>query len=132
MRFLARTGDVSDSIAVELALEERADKRKASMNWRELWDEEESVRTLALWGLAEFRPASTEVVLHRFIKAHAQFFYSDKAHTQPHRARAVILWPHLNDLEQLWRTTKHEDYHAAAKEMAKILRRAKLDPPAFG
>jgi hypothetical protein len=132
MRAIARSRGESDSVAVERALETEADNLALSRSWRELWDPEESVRTLALWGLPEFKPATKEHAACSFVVAHAQFFYSDKARNLPHRARAIILWPHLDEMEHLWRTTKHEDYWAAAKEMAKLLRKAKLDAPLFG
>lgn len=136
LRFLARTGDESDSMAVERAVQDRADSRSesTSRSWRDLWDPEESVRFLALWALPEFRIGSDkdEKILVPFVAAHREFFYSDKARTIPHRARAIILWPHRFDMEALWRKTMHEDYHAAAKEMAKLLRKARVDPPVFG
>lgn len=136
-RFLARTAGVSDAIAVEKAISDAADKSHASMSWRELWDEEESVRTLRLWALPEFKPSTesasrNETERVAFVAAHAQFFYRDKARLAPDRARAMILWEHVPELEHLWRTKRTEDYHCAAKEMVKILRRAKLDAPAFG
>lgn len=132
LRVIARTKKESDSIALERAIEELADALPLSRAWSELWDVEESVRTLNLWALPQFKPATDEHERFAFVGAHPQFFWADKARHTPHRARAIVLWPHLDDLVEQWRLTKYEEYHAAAKEMAKWLRKAKLDPPAFG
>lgn len=108
-------------------------------SWDTLWDEEEAVRMLNVYAMPVYVPRAAgggegnEADLLKFLFAHAQFFWSDKERTTPHRARAIILWPHRWELEKLWRT-KREDkgYHVAAEKMAELLERAKLKVPAYG
>lgn len=132
MKVIARRESVSESIIFERTIERMADELNLSRHWLELWDDEESVRTLNLFALAEHKPTTKERPMVQFVSAHAQFFWADKGRRTPHRARAVILWPHLDDLEELWRLKKSEDYHVAAKAMSAILKKAKLEVPAFG
>lgn len=129
LRVIARTSRQSDSVALESAIEALADALPLPRSWSDLWDPEESVRLLNLWSLPQYKPATDEVDRHAFVLAHPQFFWADAARRTPHRARSVVLWPHLDDLAELWRTSKHEDYHAASKEMTKWLKKAKIDPP---
>lgn len=137
-RFLARTGDrgTSEALELEKALEMMAGERSTSSSWLELWDENEAVRQLRLYALPEFKPSEhprdNEKVIAQFLSTHAQFFYRNKSRGEPDRAKAEILWPHIDELATLWMTKKSEDYWCAAKQMASLLRKAKLDPPPFG
>lgn len=132
LRVIARRRHKTDGLVLEEAIEDIANGLSLSRHWLELWDEEEAVRMLNLFALAEYKAPASEAPLVAFISAHAPFFYADKARQTPHRARATTLWPHVYDLERLWVKEKSEDYRVAAKAMASILRKAKLDPPAFG
>lgn len=115
-----------------------ADTDLGKASWDTLWDEEEAVRWLNVFALPGYRAkktgggAGTEENLLRFIFAHAQFFWTDTSRTQVRRAHAIILWPHRWELEKKWRTTRDQDYHAAAKDMAKRLEKVGLKVPAFG
>ena len=142
LRFVARQGGISDASALEETIERMADEVKSSRHWVEMWDEEESVRMLNLFALPEYKPAKVaprgarkslaESELRAFCFAHAQFFWADKARTTPKRPYAVVLWPHIEELAETWKKKRDEDYHVAAKAMTALLRKAKLEPPAFG
>lgn len=142
LRIVARQSGVSDATAFEHTVERMADETKLSRHWVDMWDEEESVRTLNLFALPEYRPAQVavrgarksiaEAELRAFCFAHAQFFWADKARTTPKRAFAVVLWSHIEELAEQWKKNRDDDYHVAAKQMATLLKKAKLDPPAFG
>lgn len=132
LRVIARRQNKTDALVLEEAIEDIANRLPLSRHWLELWDEEEAVRMLNLFALAEYKAATGEAARVAFVAAHAQFFYADKARQTPHRARATILWPHIDEMETLWTKKKSEDYWAAAKAMASLLRKAKLDPPPFG
>lgn len=132
LRLIARQREQSDGDAMERMIE-RGIAGLLSADWvSELWDEEEAVRWLRVFALPEYKSAADERRLVVFLLAHQQFFWADKARREVDRARAVVLWPHRFDLEKQWQMTKATDHWAAAKEMAKILKAAKLSAPPFG
>lgn len=136
LKLMARINGVSDSDALGNIIEEAAKMLPISRHYLDLYDEEESVRMLNLFALLDFKPSKASEEEERqqraFCVAHGQFFWTDASRSTPRRAFAVTLWPHLNELVELWKTRRDEDYWVAAKAMAAILKKAKLDPPPFG
>lgn len=127
LRLLARQTNRDDGPTIEYALEQLADRTPMSKHWLELWDEQEAVRVLNLFGMPDYKPSTEEHALKAFALAHAKFFWTRSG--TPHRARAVVLWPHIWEVCDLWRQTKHEDYPAAERKMLEILAAARLEAP---
>jgi hypothetical protein len=98
-------------------------------HWEELYDKSEAVRTLNCLSLPDYAKTTAEKDLLKFIEAHRRFFYSDKHAHVPRRAHVEALWPRMKEYHQLWLQTKDENSEAAAKEMAKDLKKAKLEAP---
>lgn len=132
LRFVARQRDTSINSAIEMVIERLANETHASRSWTDMWDEEESVRMLNLYALPEYKVAPNEADIRAFCLAHPQFFWADKERCVPKRAFAIILWPHVMELAATWKKKRDEDYHAGAKAMAALLKKAKLSPPEFG
>lgn len=132
LRFVARQRDISNNSAIEMVIERLANETTASRSWMDMWDEEESVRTLNLYALPEYRASTNEADARAFCLAHPQFFWADPQRRIPKRAFAVVLWPHVKELASAWKKKRDEDYHAGAKAMVALLKKAKLTPPEFG
>lgn len=128
LRLLARQTSRDDGPTIEHALEQLAAHTRMSRNWVDLWDDEECVRMLRLFAMSDYKPSPPEQKQKLFVLAHARYFWAPNG--EPHRARAIVLWPYLKELDQLWTETKHQDYKAAERRIVEILKQAQLDPPA--
>lgn len=138
-RLMARTRGEPESTAYERAIDRLVSETPMSRNWREIWDRRPAIRDLRAYTLPEYKPSTSrsgggwsEGDRVEFIFAHGDFFYSDKARTEPHEANATILWEHLDEMVGEWMTKRTNDYFVAAKKMATLLKKAQLDPPSFG
>lgn len=110
--------------------------------WGTLWDPEESVRWLRVYGMPLYKPRppgggkGDEGKLVQFLYAHSDFFWSDKARKHPRRAHAVILWSKRWELAKQWHKTRETDHFSVAKAMLAILKKAdpdgKLEVPELG
>lgn len=132
LRFVAGCSRETLNTTMERVINTMANEVPTSRAWATMWDEEESVRMLNLYALTEWTAPTQEQDARAFCFAHREFFWADKERTTPRRAFAVILWPHVTELAHEWKTTRDEDYNAAARRMAGLLKKAKLTPPAVG
>jgi exonuclease III len=133
LKLIARTGNTSaEATVLEGVIESLAERLPISRNWRDIWDSNPAIAWLNAYALPEFKPLQRETLRVEFIRQHLAFFYSDKAGKIPNAPRATTLWEHVDELAAEWVKTRRTDYWAAAKKMAAILKKAKLEAPQFG
>lgn len=132
LHLLARQGGTTYTAVLEDAVDELAkSKLNLPKHWLELYDPEPSMRMLRAFAISTYKATSEEDEMIAFIRAHPQFWWADKDHTEPKRQYVTVLWPERERYIKIWRG-RDKNYWAAAEAMAADLKKAKIEPPKFG
>lgn len=141
IEFLARIDNQSLTAVVDAAIRDRADSRGVTVGydesehvdvtrkWHDFWDPSDGIRTLRLLAEPAFKTSFEEDEIRQFTLDHWPFFYTNRGADIPRRAFVDIIWPSLEKVLEIWRSTKSQDYWAAGKEMQHLLKSAGVAPP---
>lgn len=129
-------GAESLTAIVEDVIDKRAEevmkKHKPEKHWLTLFSADPGIATLNLYALPGFTPSTHERSQHHFVTTHAAFFFDDDEMTRPHKARASILWPKIDEFRALWDRERADDHWSAAKAMAAELKKHGEPAPKSG
>lgn len=107
------------------------DGQEIPTNWKYYWDINEGVRFINLAIDPCTHPTYDEEEILDFIKIHWQYFSHDKDLNHLRREYIDVLWPHMENLIDLWRETKSSNRNQARLVIEEKLKTAGLLVPSI-
>ncbi|WP_147150851.1 hypothetical protein [Neoasaia chiangmaiensis] len=142
LEFVARLKGQTITKVIERAVLDMADRTVVeyknapegcdSADWRDFWDVNEGIRALNMARTPETHPTFEEDEILDFVQQHPSYFFRNGYERSFNREYIDVLWPEIEFLLDVWRSTKSTNRGAVVDMMETALAKAGLETPRAG